>query len=95
MSVLLIMASMVWQEVLASRYRCCPVRVPHSRGGVVPPGLLTVRVSSVHSPMVPVALEAGLSTNVSKSILILQMSVLEGQMVYWQEVAVVVESWTR
>ena len=66
---------------------CWPVLYPHIVGGVTPPGLLTVRLSTVQSPTVILSAaaevddtpEGAVSTIVSKSILSLQTSVLVGQ----------------
>ena len=71
---------------------CCPVLYPHIVGGVGPPGLLTVSVSTVQSPTVMLSgnrsvaevPEGGVRTIVSKSILSLQTSELVGQNVYVQ-----------
>ena len=61
-------------------------------GGVTPPGLLTVRLSTVQSPTVMLSAAAAVEdtpdgavrTIVSKSILSLQTSELVGQNVYVQ-----------
>jgi len=70
---------------------CCPVLYPHIVGGVAPPGLLTVKLSTVQSPTVILSVRAEAEaagdvtsdgsdrTIVSKSILSLQTSVLVGQ----------------
>ena len=70
---------------------CWPVLKPQMVGGTVPPGLVTIKVSTLQSPTpilsvatAPVATGVvrplgGLSTIVSKSILSLQISVLLGQ----------------
>jgi len=76
-----IMAMMVWQEVEASIYMCCPVNCPHTRGGFGPDGFEMDRLSSEHCPLVPVVVEAPAITNFSKSILIWQMSVDAGHTV--------------
>ena len=68
---------------------CWPVLYPHMVGGVAPPGLLTVKVSTVQSPTVILSAaaavdetpEGAVRTMVSKSILSLQTSELVGQKV--------------
>ena len=57
------------------------MRVPHKRGGFLPAGLVTVKVSSAQVPAMVAVVEAGVVTNVSKSIRSLQTSVLVGQTV--------------
>ena len=55
--------------------------VPHKRGGFFPEGLVTVKVSSAQVPWIPAVVDAAVVTNVSKSILSLQTSVLVGHTV--------------
>ena len=70
MSEELMMELIVWHEGLASKYMCCPVNVPQSRGGLFPDGLVMVRVSSAQFPLIPAVVEAADITNFSKSILL-------------------------
>ena len=68
---------------------CWPVLYPQIVGGVIPPGLLTVKLSTVQSPTVILSAaavvedtpEGAVRTMVSKSILSLQTSELVGQKV--------------
>ena len=55
--------------------------MPQRRGGFLPEGLVTMKVSSAQLPWIPVVVEAAVVTKVSKSILSLQTSVLVGQTV--------------
>ena len=58
-----------------------PVSVPHRRGGFLPAGVVTTKVSSAQLPWIPVVVDPGVVTKVSKSILSLQTSVLVGHTV--------------
>ena len=68
---------------------CWPVLYPQMVGGIGPPGLLTVRLSTVQSPTVMLSANTSVAevpegaerTIVSKSILSLQTSELVGQKV--------------
>ena len=55
--------------------------MPHRSGGFFPEGLVTVKVSSAQVPWIPAVVDAAVVTNVSKSILSLQTSVLVGHTV--------------